>query len=155
MTFRFTNILVVKTGRRHATVFELKFSSHRLRQERFSRPPRAMKQDTVSKDTVLSELLSIEVRLDQVSDLLLGLFQSTDIGKGEGRCLEVIVVRSQVPPPAAISCLGLIDNRAGITKHNTTNKTTATALARSGYPFSSGSVVIRPKPMKSTKPHRK
>ena len=31
MTFRFTNILMVKTGRRHATVVELKFSRRRFR----------------------------------------------------------------------------------------------------------------------------
>src|ERR1017187_5903090 len=68
-----------------------------------------MEQDAVSKDTVLSELLSVEVRLNltvlsellsvevrlnQIPDLLLGFFQSTDIGEGAARRLEVNVVRS-------------------------------------------------------------
>src|ERR1019366_10172797 len=53
-----------------------------------------MKQNAVSKNTVLSELLSIEVRLDQVPDLLLGFFQSTNLGEGAVRRLEVNVIRS-------------------------------------------------------------
>ena len=60
------------------------------------------------------------------------------------------VARAGVDPFFAYDANYLIDNRAGITKQNTPNKTTATAFARSGYPLSSGTVVIRPTPMKST-----
>src|SRR5450432_3304949 len=53
-----------------------------------------MKQNAVSKNTVLSELFSTEVRLDQIPDLLLGFFQSTNIGEGAVRRLGLNVVRS-------------------------------------------------------------
>ena len=54
-----------------------------------------------------------------------------------------------------IACLGLNVSKPGITKHKKMNKTTATTFATRGYSFSRGTAVIRPAPMKSTKPHRK
>ncbi len=63
MTFRLAHILMGKTGRRRAIVFELELSSYRLREECLTRSPRAVEQNAVPEHSVLIELLRVQVPL--------------------------------------------------------------------------------------------